>query len=123
MKTAELTGALLDYWVAKAEGLKVSGLPVVEIRGSRGWLAYRPSTDWAQGGPIIERAMITVTPQAYDVGPATCSGWIAVQVIYGLFEDDNGRRSASRFFDKNYLAAAMRAVVHAKFGDEVPNEI
>jgi hypothetical protein len=48
MKTSELTGAALDWAVAKAEG----GYKPVAVP------AY--STDWALGGVIIERERITV---------------------------------------------------------------
>lgn len=116
MKTSELTGALLDYWVAKAEG-KNHLCVAYEIHGHMG--SYSPRSNWEDGGPIIEREMITVTPQAYDVGPATCSGWVAVDVPYGIFEDDKGRRSANRFFSKSYLEAAMLCYVTRKSGDEV----
>ena len=54
VKTNELTGAPLDWAVAKCEG--------EEVRLIKGQLetlwtdnGYKPSTDWSQGGPIIER--------------------------------------------------------------------
>ena len=54
IKTSELTGAALDWAVAKCEG--------EEVRLIKGQLetlwtdnGYKPSTNWAQGGPIIER--------------------------------------------------------------------
>ena len=57
MKTSELTGAALDWAVAKCEGVvKGDSLDVGFIREG----GYSPSTDWAQGGPIIERERIAV---------------------------------------------------------------
>jgi len=44
MKTADLIGSALDWAVASAEGVIYHGLA---------WANY--STNWAQGGPIIER--------------------------------------------------------------------
>lgn len=44
MKTADLIGSALDWAVASAEGVIYHGLA---------WSNY--STNWAQGGPIIER--------------------------------------------------------------------
>lgn len=83
MKVSELTGALLDYWVARAENLQVDfrtsrhrpteyrppndeDRPVVAYVTEHGWAAYpegfpqvyAPSTAWANGGPIIERDQI-----------------------------------------------------------------
>lgn len=46
MKTSELTGAALDWAVATCEKWRLDLVP----EGS-----YSPSTDWKQGGPIIER--------------------------------------------------------------------
>jgi hypothetical protein len=60
MKTSELTGAALDWAVAKCEGLECTedmGLLVVE--GADGY--YSPSMKWAQGGAIIERESNLVT--------------------------------------------------------------
>ena len=68
MKTNELTGAALDYWVAKCEGLNApriyktsAGVEVCEYLapGDNGfeamYLDFQPSTDWADCGPLIER--------------------------------------------------------------------
>jgi len=43
MKTNELTGSRLDYWVALAEGY------------TSGAANYRPSTDWQQAGELLEK--------------------------------------------------------------------
>jgi hypothetical protein len=64
MKTSELTGAALDWAVAKCEDLEhyfEDGL--VCLKGQpfdTHWLYWTPSTDWAQGGPIIERESILI---------------------------------------------------------------
>lgn len=62
MKTSELTGVALDWAVAKCEGLiDQNGWTSVEIfKASRGGGFNRYSTDWAQGGPIIEREQIAI---------------------------------------------------------------
>ena len=56
MKTYDLTGPALDWAVAEASGTPIyrSGktLTRIDMDGSVYW---QPSTDWAQGGPIIER--------------------------------------------------------------------
>lgn len=68
MKTSELTGAALDWAVADCEGkgiefddpkdpwLTLDGIAYQPLH------SYTPTTDWAQGGPIIEREYISVLP-------------------------------------------------------------
>lgn len=108
VKTNELTGAALDWVVAKAIGeYKPVAVPTY-------------STDWAQGGPIIEREGITVsrTDQKSYKGQMP---WVAY-LIEHLFEDE---------YEHEYqhgptpLIAAMRCYVASKLGDEVdvPNEL
>ena len=53
VKTADLTGAALDWAVAKCEGLSTY-IEVVE--------GFKPSTDWIQGGPIIECEQLSMVP-------------------------------------------------------------
>ena len=55
LKTSELTGAALDWAVAKCEGYV--GVALQERTGTD-W--YSPSTDWSQGGPIIEREKLCI---------------------------------------------------------------
>lgn len=104
-KTSELTGALLDAAVAKAEGLpyQVSGgqklgKTLVMALGPIGepWF---PSSLWGHGGPIIERE---------GVGLHKGHGaWIA-SLPY-----------AENQYGDTPLIAAMRAYVASKLGDEV----
>lgn len=67
MKVADLQGALLDYWVARAAGLSVSphqdwvdGAQLGSADGTKfnGW--YSPTQDWAECGPLIEQFDIDV---------------------------------------------------------------
>ncbi len=55
MLVKDLQGAELDYWTCKAEkrSYSASGSPI-------GPPTYSPSTDWSQGGPIIEREKIEI---------------------------------------------------------------
>ena len=114
MLTAELTGALLAEWVARANGWKVEldgahdsaqlicwtdeGIP-----RSFGECGYRPDLKWEFGGPIIERAQIELMPM-YDV-------WQAATV------------PGYRMDAPTPLGAAMRAYVSSKFGKTVPAEM
>lgn len=91
MKTNELTGDALDWAVAKCEGLRTY-VEVVE--------GFKPSTDWMQGGPIIEREKITWDGMAARifVPERNCS-----ICVYG----------------PTTLIAAMRCYVASKLGDDV----
>jgi hypothetical protein len=103
MKTSELTGAALDWAVAKCE----EGIWDKPI--AHGFI-YRPSSAWSQGGPIIEREGITVS----DGSPVTGLEWMACD-----------RGSTHIQHGPTYLIAAMRCYVASKLGDEVnvPEEL
>lgn len=122
IKTSELSGAALDWAVAKATGELVyeDGEPVeihVCCRKEDGptyfWtcehpFGYEPSTNWEQGGPLLDE---------FDV-------WLS---------SDEGVHSASVYPHVNEyirtgltkLTAACRAIVAEKLGDEVevPDEL
>jgi hypothetical protein len=77
MKVSELTGAALDWAVANCEGeLSQHGGQVHLVESKVRFyedtldIQYTPSTDWAQGGPIIERCCINVY---YDGGGYWCA--------------------------------------------------
>lgn len=62
---SELDGALLDAAVAKAQGIEhdTSALPrAVFVHSGANSMIYAPSTDWVQGGPIIELQRMTLAP-------------------------------------------------------------
>ncbi len=110
-KTAELEGELLDAAVAKAEGVKPgsgirSPFPHWEFPDGRTVLVskYRPSEEWWQGGPIIEREQIHVHP--HDQSPP----WRAY-----VFAEKGINVGAG----PTPLIAAMRAFVASKLGEEV----
>jgi hypothetical protein len=102
IKTSELTGAALDWAVTCAN---------YEINIDCVWSNFRReceySTDWAQGGPIIEREMIELVPQS----PAL---WEAMYRNQHIPHDG-----------PTPLIAAMRCYVASKLGDEVevPDEL
>lgn len=111
MKTAELTGELLDHWVAKAEGK-----PFIHYFADESHGELHFSTDWAQGGPIIERERIALT---YD----KALDWSA---FHDAYIDIAGYQRAEKNTAEDGptpLIAAMRAYVASKFGEEVPDEI
>ena len=117
MKTNELTGPALDWAVANCEG---RGIEFEDPRDP--WLtrdgiadqplhSYTPSTDWAQGGPIIERERIGVITDPNDANV-----WIG-----SVYEPDWRFNRAG----PAPLIAAMRCYVASKLGDEVevPEEL
>jgi len=99
-KTTDLIGAALDWAVAKCEGSAYHG---------PAWT--KSSTDWSQGGPIIERERITLD------GNAILNQWMAVAYVPN--EEPWEMRGPTP------LIAAMRCHVASKLGDEidVPDEL
>lgn len=93
MQVSDLSGPLLDAWAAKAAG-KAPGP------------AY--STSWADAGPLIEKHHIHIAPMA---GKGYV--WCATVV------DDSGRGAWKE--GRTPLVAAMRALVAARYGAEVPD--
>ncbi len=105
-KTMELTGAALDWAVAKAEGR--TDVRVDDDGELVGQDEFDYSTDWAQGGPIIEREKIAVWHRG-DEWP-----WRAQQ------SDTSHLKGGP-----TPLIAAMRCYVASKLGNEVeiPEEL
>lgn len=114
MKVSELEGARLDYFVARAEGERAifeDGVCKYHYDDEHGtWDAsWRPSTDWAIGGPLIERRMISVKWR----GPvADGEKWRARTANADRTEMVNSAGPTP-------LTAAMRCLVIAKMGEEV----
>ena len=109
MKVSDLTGSALDWAVAKCEGW-VAGtndadLVSFVLEGSSDEMHFWPSTDWAQGGLIIQRERIRLDPRGV---------WVA------------GHDSSNdEYVGTTPLIAAMRCYVASRFGDEieVPDEL
>jgi hypothetical protein len=119
MNVNELSGAQLDYFVARAVGraakiddgnaliervrmgvLDGSAEPLVVL-----WGKFSPSTNWTDGGPIIEREKIEL---AFWLG--SWGGFISGCAYESADPDGWGDTP---------LVAAMRAYVKVKFGKEV----
>ena len=112
MKTSELTGAALDWAVSKCEYTKpvqIGGSTVMVFKDVP--FDYRPSTNWAQCGSIIERE-----------GIETCrlkdGEWRGQ-----LYEE--GIDKMHREYGATPLIAAMRCFVASRMGDdiELPEEL
>jgi len=113
IKTLELIDITLDWAVCEATGL-LAAYPRVREDFALQWSStgnrhLHPSTDWSQGGPIIEREKIGSLHEARGVWSASTKWEDPAKVFYG----------------KTKLIAAMRCYVAAKLGDEleIPNEL
>ena len=107
MKTAELTGAALDWAVAKCEKPEWLGNQAEVYVLKAG---FHPSTDWAQGGPIIESEWISVSK------PVNSLTWVATMHYQNEDTDDVMWMEET---GTTPLIAAMRCYVASKLGDEV----
>lgn len=134
VKTSELIGPALDW----AVGYSVRDEEFISghFAGSReawaiDWISsssYSPSTEWAQGGPLIEKYGIMLSPPKslshYNGGPK--AGW-SESGYWGttIFGRDRAHRRASFNHETMPLVAAMRAVVQFVLGDtvSVPKEL
>ena len=123
IKTKSLTGAALEWAVAKCEGKVeqgVYGTPELLASGLHLHYCdvllshpYSPSTDWAEGGPIVQRERMEVMP-CMDV---LVEKWIATHCL---------RQSKwTQECGPTPLIAVMRAFCCSKLGDEVdiPDEL
>jgi hypothetical protein len=105
MKTSELTGAALDWAVAKAQEYNTSILDLLyDIKEYR---HYLPSTKWDLAGPIIEQEKIGL--DYYPDGSHKDGGVWAALMAEGTIEA----------FGPTPLIAAMRCFCYAKLGDEI----
>lgn len=120
MKTAELTGAILDYWVAKAEGLNPYFDAWIEDELYAEWQGrcdpYHPSKYWEQAGPIIDRERICISYMPSDAEP-DIPRWYA-----NPHSSVDHKGGCSRV-GATALEAAMRCRVASKYGDEVPDAV
>ena len=104
MKVVDAIGAQLDWMVAKCEGT----LPASYDDWTQTWPRY--STDWAQGGPIIERERISIRQ------------WTNVPIVHAYMPHDDAPWVSD---GTSPLIAAMRCFCSFKLGDEVevPEEL
>lgn len=117
IKTSELTGVALNWAVAKCEELnaiveQTMAGPFIAHSTNNGtsWIDFFPSTNWAQGGPIIEREGIELNIQ---IPNSHARKWVGMGYSF------------PRMSGPTPLIAAMRCYVASKMGDEVeiPEEL
>jgi hypothetical protein len=95
MKTHELTGTALDWAVQQCEGQRT------DIDFAWWWEDYSPSTNWAQGGVIIEREKIELFMRDEK--------WFAYSSL----------STPEDFYGETPLIAAMRCYVASVVGAEI----
>ena len=100
MKTSELTGDALDWAVTQAR-LAYPDNVFTQYRNECNY-----STDWSQGGPIIEREEITVCWQG--------ATWVGSKFNVRATDEYEFHQTGP-----TPLIAAMRCYVASKLGDEV----
>lgn len=155
VKTNELIGVALDLAVAECEGYTGFHSIPNRMEHEPQWAMIPPrsaygavemcelcfSTDWAQGGAIIEREKITLvcaegdynpakagTPDCYDTYWLADIGRLRAETVYGSQGDDFGRQfqiEEHSIAGPTPLIAAMRCYVASKLGDivEIPDEV
>lgn len=123
MKTSELTGAALDWAVAKCETTAspagMSGAEALLYRSkATNAMLYKPhaipySTDWSQGGPIIDREKISIMEECNGTWMGSIGG--CTDLDMPLWQEHG----------PTPLIAAMRCYVASKLGDDVdvPSEL
>ncbi len=126
MKTNELTRAALDWAVANCEpntGMSLTHVWREACGEDTDFLIPKYSTDWSQGGPIIEREQIElkVLADCFDVNdhPTYKTGDLWEANIWPADMD------MIECCGPTPLIAAMRCYVASKLGDEVeiPEEV
>ena len=121
VKVSEATGSVLDWMVAKCMGFSYEAYESIRKKWKDG--TYRPahwmpSTDWAQGGPIIDREKIDLFTEK-----GTPESWVASMARY-----QNGERLVGwriHMYGPTPLIAVMRCYVASKLGEvvKVPQEL
>lgn len=128
-RVADLTGAELAFWVARALGCTIThasgfggSTQVIELGPKLlGYIdgdfspQFAPHEDWAQGGPIIERERIDIDQNPARTLPVRCHAIM----------DNADHTALNRRVDAwgpTPLIAAMRALVASKFGETVTDQ-
>ena len=115
IKTADLTGPALDWAVAQCESVEVEyindGITRCLLRYHHSPV-YRPSVDWAIGGPLIEQREIELHKGDLD-------SWCAKDTNYQFLNTPQQRLVFAQGYGPTPLIAAMRCLVASRLGNEV----
>ena len=137
MKTAELTGALLDYWAAYTTDAHKDAhriFPTMTLDSTFSGIVLRDYPRGEHGSMLQSCVLIPNNAFRQDPQPfAPSEYWehggplVEKEKLY-LEWDADGYWTASHPDSRQYkgltpLVAAMRAVVAGHFGDDVPDEV
>ena len=119
VKTSELIGDALDYAVAKCEGYEYNAKSGLLYKFAEPHFRKLYSTDWSQGGPIIERESI----DTFTEKKSYPDSWLASVARYQNAKKLVGWRIHQ--YGPTPLIAAMRCYVASKLGDtvQIPREL
>lgn len=131
IKTSKLTGAALDWVVAKALGIRtyigryehtltgpcILDADLVDMQ-TDGEQELKYSRSWAQGGPIVEREGLWVRESAV-VSPAVADVMTPDQKWFAYAKQYPDSCKNHCLYGSTFLVAAMRCFVASKLGDEV----
>lgn len=117
---SKLTDLELDYWVAKAENIYhgefIGALSFPDSDDILGDLIlYSPSTNWAQGGPIIERENISLS-RNWNNGIPINNPYDCARAQIPFINGEPNYDAWS--YGPNVLIAAMRCFVFSKFNEK-----
>lgn len=115
MKTADLTGALLDYWTARAEGVPAADLEIRPVQ--------RPDPRTPDTICVKKIGHLALVRIDYSTNPALWAPLIDKHCADITYETDGPKRiawvGATHAKADAAPIAICRAVVRAAFGDEV----
>lgn len=120
VKTSDLIGPALDWAVETAEGRPWPD----NASKFLGEQYRRPSTDWAFGGPIIEREGVHLFVNRV-VGTSESGAEVDERDGWTAYRTGRYWQTQPTYFGPTPLIAAMRCYVAMKLGDvaEVPDEL
>lgn len=116
VKTSELKDKALDWAVEKCLWVEGTARSLFEVK------PY--STDWSQGGPIIEREGLWVRESAV-ASPAIAHLVTPGKKWFAYAKRSHDGTAPHCYYGETFLIAAMRCFVASRLGDEVeiPEEL
>ena len=131
IKVSEAEGVVLDWLVATCEYDELAAKNIQYPEYAKHYPKVSPSTNWALGGPILERERIAIRESkskwyamtSADLGDGERAQW--VQFTFRNVPKTASTSRRCRFTGPTPLIAAMRCYVASKLGDEVevPEEL
>jgi len=141
MKVAELEGAQLALWVARAVGYPIltdGDSPTVELPfdpwvASFGPHGFRPDLNWSQGGPVVDRLIKSghwrIEPWVPEFGigegcTVMLCNYESVYENHDYFQRQLGGNDMepASLMASTVQLAACRALVFSVYGAEVPDQ-